>query len=146
RKRLLLIASLIALVALVPAAFIMSKEPQRYRSGSVLVLEAQLSRVPVFEEYTPRLPVLLAILSSRSLAESVVDGLPRASFQELLETAYHTTPWQSIHNAYLGWRGIEVPVPTPSRRALAELQRARVSFQLGAGKSGIVNVYRAGST
>ena len=140
RKRLLLIASLSALVALVPAAFIVSKEPQRYRSGAVMVLEAQLSRVPLFEEYTPRLPVLLAILSSRSLAESVVDGLPRASFQELLETSYQTTPWQSIHNAYLGWRGIEVPVPTASRRALAELQRARVSFQLGPEKSGIVNV------
>lgn len=140
RKRLLIIASLIALVALVPAAFIVSSEPQRYRSNAVVFLETQPGRVPVFQEMAPTrpFPVLQAILTSRSLAESVVDGLPRASFQELLETSYQTTPWQSIHNAYLAWRGIEVPVPTPSRRALAELQRARMSFELGSERSGIV--------
>jgi polysaccharide biosynthesis transport protein len=140
RKRLLLITSLIALVVLLPAAYIASKEPQRYRSGAVVLLEAQPSRVPVFQEYSPRLPVLLAILSSRSLAESVIDSLPRASVQELLETSYQTNPWQSIHSAYLGWRGIEVPVLSPSRRALAELQRARVSFEPGPEKSGLVAI------
>jgi hypothetical protein len=46
RKRLVLGTSLIALVLLLPAAFIASKEPQRYRSGAVVLLEAQPGRVP----------------------------------------------------------------------------------------------------
>ena len=142
RKRLVLITSLLALVLLLPVAFIASKEPQRYRSSAVVLLEAQPGRVPVFQDMAPMrpFPVLLAILSSRSLAESVIDGLPRASFQELLETSYQTNPWQSIRSAYLAWRGIEVPVPNPSRRALAELQRARVTFQPWPEKSGIVTI------
>jgi capsular exopolysaccharide synthesis family protein len=144
RKRLVLGTSLIALVLLLPAAFIASKEPQRYRSGAVVLLEAQPGRVPggVFGDMVPNrpFPVLMAILGSRSLAESVVDGLPRASVQELIETSYQTNLWQSIWSAYLGWRGVEVPVPSPSRRALAELQRARVTFQPWPEKSGIVTI------
>jgi polysaccharide biosynthesis transport protein len=144
RKRLVLGTSLIALVLLLPAAFIASKEPQRYRSGAVVLLEAQPGRVPggVFPDMVPNrpFPVLMAILGSRSLAESVVDSLPRASVQELIETSYQTNLWQSIWSAYLGWRGVEVPVSSPSRRALAELQRARVTFQPWPEKSGIVTI------
>jgi len=141
RKGLVLITSLIAVVVLLPIAYIASKEPQRYRSSAVVLLEAQ-GRVPVFQDISPTrsFPVLLAILSSRSLAESVVDSLPKASVQELLETSYQTDPWQSLWGLYLGWRGVEVPVPAPSRRALAELQRARVSFQPWPEKSGIITI------
>jgi capsular exopolysaccharide synthesis family protein len=142
RKRLLFITTLVALAALLPAAFFASTEPQRYRSRAEVLLEVRPDRVPVFQDLSPTrpFPVLLAILSSRSLAESVVDALPKASFQELLETSYQTDPWSSLRNAYLGWRGIEVPVPNPTRRALAELQRARVTFQPWPEKSGIVTI------
>jgi len=141
RKGLVLITSLIAVLVLLPIAYIASQEPQRYRSSAVVLLEAQ-GRVPVFQDISPTrsFPVLLAILSSRSLAESVVDSLPKASVQELLETSYQTDPWQSLWGLYLGWRGVEVPVPAPSRRALAELQRARVSFQPWPEKSGIITI------
>jgi len=111
---------------------------------AVVLLEVQPGRVPggVFPDMVPNrpFPVLMAILGSRSLAESVVEGLPRASFQELIETSYQPNLWQSIWSAYLGWRGVEVPVSSPSRRALAELQRARVTFQPWPEKSGIVTI------
>ena len=90
RKRLFFIASLIAMVALLPAAFILSKEPPRYRATAVVLLEARPDRVPVFQDMSPNrpFPVQMAILGSRSLAETVVENLPKASLQELVETSY----------------------------------------------------------
>ena len=59
----------------------------------MVLLEARPDRVPVFQEHVPSnrpFPVQMAILSSRSLAETVVENLPKASLQELLETSYQT--------------------------------------------------------
>ena len=142
RKRLALIATLVALGALLPAAFYLSKEPQRYRTAAVVLLEARPDRVPLFQEFSPvrPLPVQLAILNSRSLAESVVETLPQASLQELVDTTYQADYWQALTDLYLRWRGIEPPKPDPRRRALAELQRARVTFIPAKDKSGIVQI------
>ena len=56
----------------------------------MVLLEARPDRVPVFQDMSPNrpFPVQMAILSSRSLAETVVENLPKASLQELLETSY----------------------------------------------------------
>jgi capsular exopolysaccharide synthesis family protein len=142
RKRLAVITTLVAVVLLLPAAYYVSKEPPRFRSSAVVLLEARPDRVPVFQEMSPvrPFPVQLAILNSRSLAESVVENLPPASLQELLETTYQVDYLQALSNAYLRWRGIDVPKPAPNRRALAELQRARVSFTATPDKSGIVSI------
>ena len=142
RKRLALITSLAALVVLLPVAYYVSKEPPRYRSAAVVLLEARPDRVPVFQELSPirPFPVQMAILNSRSLAETVVENLPSASLQELLETSYQVDYWQALNNAYLRWRGVEPPIPNATRRALAELQRARVTFTPWPDKSGIITI------
>jgi succinoglycan biosynthesis transport protein ExoP len=142
RKRLALFTGLGALVVLLPLAYVISKEPPRYRTSAVLLLEARPDRVPVFQDLTPirPLPVQLAILSSRSLAETVVENLSNSAMQELLETSYQLDPVQTLANAYMRWRGMEPPAPNPSRAALAELQRARVTFQPWPEKSGIVTL------
>ena len=142
RKRLAVITSLVALVVLLPVAYYASKQPPRYRSGAVVLLEARPERVPVFQEVLPGrpLPVQLAILNSRSLAEAVVESLPKASLQELIETSYQVTFLESVNNVYLRWRGIEPFTPTPTRRALAELQRQRVTFTPWPDRSGIVTI------
>ncbi len=142
RKRLALFTGLGALVVLLPLAFVISKEPPRYRTSAVLLLEARPDRVPVFQDMSPirPLPVQLAILSSRSLAETVVENLSNTAIQELLETSYQLDPAQTLANAYMRWRGMEPPAPNPSRAALAELQRARVTFQPWPDKSGIVTL------
>jgi len=89
RKRLALFTGLGALVVLLPLAYVISKEPPRYRTSAVLLLEARPDRVPVFQDLSPirPLPVQLAILSSRSLAETVVENLSNTAIQELLETS-----------------------------------------------------------
>jgi succinoglycan biosynthesis transport protein ExoP len=142
RKRLALLTSVAAVIVLLPVAYYVSKEPPRYQASAVALLEAQPERVPVFKELSSErpFPVQMAILKSRSLAEAVVDGLPKASLQELLETSYQVNYWQAISNAYLRWRGIESPTPNARRRALAELQRARVEFTPWPDKSGIVTI------
>src|SRR6185369_16725099 len=142
RKRLALITTIVALVTILPIAYYASKEPPRFRSMAVVLLEARPDRTPVFQELSPirPFPVQMAILNSRSLAETVVENLPSASLQELLETSYQADLVQSLHNAYLRWRGIEPPTPNANRRALAELQRARVTFTPWPEKSGIITL------
>jgi tyrosine-protein kinase Etk/Wzc len=142
RKRLVLITAIACLVLFVPIAIQITKEPPRFRSSAIVLLEARPERTPIFQEFAPvrPLPVLLAILNSRSLAEKVVETLPNNALQELLETSYQADYWQTAQNAYLRWRGIEPPAPAANRRALVELQRARVSFIPWPEKSGIVTV------
>src|SRR5918996_720898 len=142
RKRLALISGAIAFSVLLPLAYVMSKEPLRYRSSAVVLLEARPDRVPVFQEMSPTrpFPVQLAILNSRSLAETVVESLSNASQQELIETSYGVDYLHALQNAYLRWRGIEPPTVPPVRAALAELQRSRMTFQPWLDKSGIVTI------
>lgn len=141
RKRLVGLTFVIAAVLLCPLAYYLSREPPRFRTSATILLEARPDRVPVFQEFSPYrpLPVQLAILQSRSLAEAVVDNLPKASLQDLVENPYHVDYLQVIKNFYLRWRGREPEVESPQRRALTELQKARVVFDTSKG-NGIVDV------
>ena len=147
RKRLAVITGVVALVVLTPPAYYLSKEPPRYQSTAVLLIEARPERMPVFQEFSTvrPLPVQLAILHSRSLAESVVENLPKASFQELTDTSYRIGYLQSLNNAYLRWRGIEPPAPNLTRRAVNELQGRRMTFTPAVDRSGLVAVSAAAS-
>jgi capsular exopolysaccharide synthesis family protein len=143
RKRLALLTVILALCVLVPPAYHLSKEPQRYQTAALVLLEARPDRVPIFQDFSPvrPLPVQMAILNSRSLAETVVDSLPQASVQEILDTSYQVDYWRSLVNLYDRWlRGIEPPKPNARQRARAELQRARVKFTGAIEKSGIVMI------
>lgn len=130
RKRLAVAAFLGAAALLVPAAWYLSKEPPRYRATATVLLEARPDRVPVFQEFSPfrPLPVQLAILRSRSLAESVLESLPRSTVEDLLERPYHFDWALELQNAYRRIRGQEPEVESPQRRALKELQQGRMRF------------------
>jgi succinoglycan biosynthesis transport protein ExoP len=142
RKRLAVLTAIAAIIALLPPAYFLSKQPPRYQSSAVLLIEARPERVPVFQDLSTvrPLPVQLAILNSRSLAETVVENLPKGSLQELIDTSYQVSFLQKLNNIYLHWRGIEMPTPTPNTRALAELQRRRVTFTPTADRSGVVAI------
>jgi uncharacterized protein involved in exopolysaccharide biosynthesis len=142
RKRLAAVTAVLAFLALLPLAYYITKEPPRYRTSAVVLLEARPDRVPVFQDMSPMrpLPVQLAILNSRSLAETVIENLSNSAQQELIETSYRLDPLQALTNAFLRWRGLEPPPVHPTRAALAELQRARVTFQPWVDKSGIVTI------
>jgi capsular exopolysaccharide synthesis family protein len=142
RKRLAVVTTVVALVALLPLGYYASKEPPRFRSAATVLLEVRPDRVPVFQEMSPirPFPVQMAILQSRTLAETVVENLPGAAKQELLETSFQIDYLNALYNTYLRWRGVEVPTSAPNHRALAELQRARVTFTPWPEKSGIITL------
>jgi succinoglycan biosynthesis transport protein ExoP len=141
RKRLALIISVLAAVTLVPAAYHLSKEPPRFRSTAVVLLEARPDRTPVFQDLSPTrpLPVQYAILSSRSLAETVAENLSASARDELLGARYQVDYLQALTHAYLRSRGVELPARNVHTAVLGEV-RARVTFQPWVDKSGLVSI------
>jgi len=140
QKRLLLLSGVAAAAVAIPAAFYVSKQPPRYKTFAVLLLESKPDRVPLFQEFSPfrPLPVQLAILRSRSLAETVVETMPKSSVQDLIDNPYHVDWYQEVRNRYLKLLGYEPEVESPQRRALNELQQARIGFELAS--DGIVRI------
>lgn len=142
RKKWIVLTTLAALVLLVPAAYVLSKEPPRYRTTATILIENKAGREPVFQEFTPNRPlaVQLAILQSRLLAASVVEALPKASLDDLLHNPYGHDYIGDLMDWIDRLRGKEPAAPTPQRRAVSELRRDRVKFTSSGGGSGIVEI------
>src|SRR5713101_5496641 len=86
RKRWVILVAALGLVLFLPAAYTLSKEPPRFRTSAVVYLENKADRVPIFQEFSPTrpMPVQMALLQSRTLAEAVIEAMPRASVAELI--------------------------------------------------------------
>ena len=143
RKKWVALTTLASLALLVPTAYFLSNEPPRYRTVATILIDSKVERAPVFQEFTPNrpVPVQLAILQSRLLAASVVEALPKASVDDLLDNPYG----RDYLNEAIEWlgrlRGRETASATsPQRRAVAELRRDRVKFTNQSGSSGIVEI------
>jgi capsular exopolysaccharide synthesis family protein len=140
RKRLLLFGIVAGAAVLLPVTHYMTQQPQRYRTAATILLESRPDRVPLFPEFSPfrPLPVQLAILNSRSLAQSVIENLPQSSLTELLEHRYHIDYLEAANNLYRRLVGLEVEPESPLKRAMNELQKARMKFT--ARGDGIVEI------
>ncbi len=141
RKRWVILVAALGLVLFLPAAYTLSKEPPRFRTSAVVYLENKADRVPIFQEFSPTrpLPVQMALLQSRTLAEAVIEALPRASVEDLIENPYNRDYWVELQNSWRRHRGQEPLVESPQRRALTELQAARVRFSTQRG-GGIIEI------
>ena len=53
RKKWVVLTTLAALVLLGPAAYVLSKEPPRYRTTATILIETKSDRAPVFQEFSP---------------------------------------------------------------------------------------------
>lgn len=143
RKKWIVLTTLATLAALVPAAYLLSKEPPRYQTIATVLIERTADRAPVFQEFSPArpLPVQLAILQSRLLAASVVEALPKAAVDDLLQRPYGRDYWGELQDWIQRRRGTETTrVSNPHQRAVSELQRDRVRFVPQPGNSGIVEI------
>ncbi len=130
RKTLAVVTFLLAVLVTFPAAYYLSHEPPRYQAVATILLEVKPDRVPLFQELSPMRPlsVQMAILRSRSLAESVLSSLPRASVQDLTDNLYYVDYLQKLVNLYHRLLGVP-PVTSSSRgEAVAELQGGRMKF------------------
>jgi capsular exopolysaccharide synthesis family protein len=143
RKKWIVLTTLAALALLIPVAYILSKEPPRFRTTATVLIENKAGKEPVFTEFSPNrpLPVQLAILRSRLLAASVVEALPKASLDDLIRNPYGRDYIAELTDWVTRLRGQEPTIPSPQRLAVAELQRDRVKFMnQGIGNSGIVEI------
>lgn len=143
RKKWIVLTTLAALVLLVPVAYILSKEPPRYRTTATILIETRSGdRTPVFQEFSPGrpLPVQLAILQSRLLAASVVETLSKAAVDDLIHNPYGRDYVGDLMDWIGRWRGKEPTTSTPQRKAVGELRRDRVRFVSQSGSSGIVEI------
>jgi capsular exopolysaccharide synthesis family protein len=141
RKRWIVLATGLALVVLLPAGYLLSKEPPRFRTGAVVYLESK-DRVSLFPEFSTyrSMSVQMALLQSRALAEAVIEALPRASVADLIENPYARDYWLELQNSWRQLRGQEPVIESPQRRALYELQRGRTRFYLRPESNGIVDI------
>ncbi|MEK7370404.1 MAG: hypothetical protein AAB265_03005, partial [candidate division NC10 bacterium] len=141
RKKWVALGIALALLVFIPLAYWLSQEPPRYRTSALILIENRPDRTPLFQEFSPYRPlaVQFAILRSRSLAEVVIESLPRATVEDLIDNPYSRDYALELQNWIRRLRGEEIVVESPQRRALAELQLARVRFT-PEGQSGIVAV------
>src|SRR3970282_2275183 len=99
RKRWLVLATGLALVLLLPAGYLLSQEPPRFRTSAVVFLESKVDRISLFQEFSSRpMPVQMALLQSRALAEAVIEALPRASVADLIANPYSRDYWLELQN------------------------------------------------
>jgi tyrosine-protein kinase Etk/Wzc len=142
RKKWIALTILATLVGLLPAAYLLSKEPPRYRTTATILIENKADRAPLFQEFSPYrpLPVQLAILQSRLLAATVVEALPKASLEDLIHKPYGRDYVGDLVDWVARLRGQEPAAPIPHRQAVAELRRDRVKFVSHPGNSGIVEI------
>jgi len=140
RKKWVILTTVTALAMLLPAAYLLSKEPPRYRTVATIFLESRAG-TSLFQELTPFRPlaVQLAILQSKILAQSVIEALPRASVEDLIANPYSQNYQVAIQNWFRRLRGEQPIVESPAVRAVEELQNARVKFN-PQGTTGIVQV------
>src|SRR3990172_2888346 len=141
RKKWVALGITLALLGFLPIAYWLSQEPPRFQTAAVILIEKKPDRSPLFQEFSPYRPlaVQFAILRSRSLAEVVIESLPRATVEDLIENPYSRDYALEFQNWTRRLRGEEIVVESPQRRALAELQQARVRFT-PQGESGIVAI------
>ena len=139
RKKWVALGITLALLGFLPIAYWLSQEPPRFQTAALILIENKTDRSPLFQEFSPYRPlaVQFAILRSRSLAEVVIESLPRATVEDMIENPYSRDYALEFQNWMRRLRGEEIVVESPQRRALAELQQARVRFT-PQGQSGIV--------
>jgi capsular exopolysaccharide synthesis family protein len=132
---------------LLPVAFVLSKEPPRYRTTATILIENKAERTPVFQEFSPYrpLPVQLAILQSRLLAASVVEALPKAAVDDLVQNPYGRDYLGNVMDSVARLRGTVAVAPRSQRRAVEELRGDRVRFNTLLGNTGIVEIQAEGS-
>jgi polysaccharide biosynthesis transport protein len=139
RWRLVLLGLL--LVAVPVVAWTMVGTNDTYEASSTLFLlpETAQQQGPLRDLATPEVNSLYqVVLRSRSLAQAVVETLPKESRDELSRQIGVRDYVLAAINQIRRWRGQEVIVYSPTELAVRELQEARMTFTIA--RDGTVTV------
>jgi capsular exopolysaccharide synthesis family protein len=118
---------------------IIATEDTYEASATLFVLPEKEKSDPTFmrDFMTPEVNALYqVVLRSRSLAQAVVETLPKESRDELSRRIGFRDYVLIAMNQVRRWRGEEVVVYSPTELAVRELQEARMSFTLGTKEGG----------
>jgi succinoglycan biosynthesis transport protein ExoP len=105
-----------------------------YEASATLFLLPEKSDPTFMRDFmTPEVNSLYqVVLRSRSLAQAVVETLPKESRDELSRRIGFRDYVLVVMNQLRRWRGEEVVVYSPTELAVRELQEARMTFTVGA--------------
>ena len=114
-----------------------------YEASATLFLLPERSGPSYMKEFmTPEVNSLYqVVLRSRSLAQSVVETLPKESRDELSRRMGFTDYMLIVINQVRRWRGQDVIVYSPTELATRELQETRMAFTIA--KDGTVTITAA---
>jgi len=104
-----------------------------YEASATLFLLPEKSDPTFMRDFmTPEVNALYqVVLRSRSLAQAVVETLPKESRDELSRRIGFRDYVLVVMNQVRRWRGEEVVVYSPTELAVRELQEARMTFNVG---------------
>jgi capsular exopolysaccharide synthesis family protein len=118
-------------VALPVAVWAVAFLPKSYEAVATIFIEdPKRGNTGYFREWMPANDASFqqALLRSRSLAEAVVENLPRESVDELLGRSMHRDYVASVQSLLRRARGHEPLAGAVEQRAVSELQTSRVRF------------------
>jgi len=140
RKRWWVILGSFLLVIVPGGILVYSTTPKLYEATATLFFEEAKGENPLLRGLVPldEIALNLAILRSRSLAQAVIDVLPRESREELLKESWWARNTDHLYNLLRRALGRQVVVDSPQEQLLVRLQRTRMSFAVM--KDGTVSV------
>lgn len=137
RKRWKLMLAVFLGLAIPIAAYTLFFEKKTYEAMATLFVDSSPEKYSFLKEWIPGsdIPLQMAVLKSRALAELVVASLPRESVDELLNEAMYRDYLLELGNWFRKLTDRELVVYSPKERAVLELQKARMSFTVSARSS-----------
>jgi len=140
-KRLVAVVFLVLAIPSLTAVYFSSRT--FYVSTATIAIDSSpLDQSPLFKDLTRKdtMATHLVLLKSRSFTESVVEALPKESFEELLTDSQYTDYILALTNWVKGWLGKPPTVLSPQQRAVAEVQNARMEFSQVREAPGVLNI------
>ncbi|RPI07738.1 MAG: hypothetical protein EHM71_09885, partial [Zetaproteobacteria bacterium] len=147
RHKKLVVLTFAALAGPMMLVLYLTRQPV-YISKATVSIEPSavaLAQISFAREALPKsvLASHMVLLKSRSLAESVMDAVPRETIDDLLTAAQYTDYWLLATNTVYGWLGKPPVVLSPRERAITEVRMARMEFS---GSREADNVYTITAT
>ena len=135
-----LVIAIFLVVALPPIVWAVFLIPDTYEASATLFLLPEKSEPEYLREFTsPQVNMLYQVmLRSRSLAQGVVEALPKDSRDELSRRIGFSDYVLVVKNQIRRWQGQERIVYSPSELTIRELLHSRMAFDIG--RDGTVTV------
>ena len=139
-RRWRLMVAIFAAVAVPAIVLTLVVTENTYEASATLFLLPEKSDPGILREFTtPEVNALYqVILTSRTVAQGVVETLPKESRDELSRRIGFDDYVLALMNQLRRWRGEDVVVYSPTELAIRELREARMNFTLA--KDGTVTI------